>query len=605
MTRFLAVLATWALIGLAQPGVLRPDGFGHLAFFALGPWAYAVRRPGRRAFVSEWAAHSLGLAGVFAWMVQFMPAILPPMSIIPALHLCVAGVLLRRCALWPMALLAPAAWMAAEVIRWSLPVPLSFGWFRLGMLMHDTEWLVGSAAYFGTWGLTWALAALGGLAADVATSLRRREGEPSRLALPAVFGVLPLAVLIALDVAAGSPDVEDGPDVIIVQPGISQELKAARQDLFQDLYVPQVTATLKAMYETRPTDRKGDSAQPDLVLWGETFLPGKLASAEVIEAYRAGARPAPWARPVERLADLLFQDRLARDLAGALFGSSEMKRRDPSLWRRTFGAENGPEWGYRVERSERLIPPGTSFLSGAEAWTVREEESGPVLKSVNGVALWSADGEIGPVASKVHAVPGGESAEPLKHLPFILDAIKKVASAVPDFVGADEASVLTLRTRSGAAYRLGVAICFDNAFDDPFTGPLAKGPVDFFVVASNEAWYGDSPLMDHMLAFSRVLAAATQRSIVRATNSGISSLVGPDGVVREVLVDGKKRKMISGVLRATVPVPTRRSGGAEEARPTLFVRTEALQRPIWGSFGALVVLLGVFAGRRRKSSAEA
>ena len=33
----------------------------------------------------------------------------------------------------------------------------------------------------------------------------------------------------------------------------------------------------------------------------------------------------------------------------------------------------------------------------------------------------------------------------------------------------------------------GVAVCFDNAFDDPFTTPLRRGPVDLFVVVRNEA----------------------------------------------------------------------------------------------------------------------
>mgnify|MGYP003336922894 CR=1 FL=1 len=125
LRRFGLVLATWILIGLAQPGVLRPDGFGHLAFFAIGPWAWAARRPGRRAFFSEWAAHSLGLAGVFAWMLAFLPAILVPMSLVPALLPAAFGALLRRAGPWPLALLAPAAWTAAEGARWVIPVPFS------------------------------------------------------------------------------------------------------------------------------------------------------------------------------------------------------------------------------------------------------------------------------------------------------------------------------------------------------------------------------------------------------------------------------------------------------------------------------------------------
>ena len=120
--RFLWTLATWALIGLAQPGALRPDGFGHLAFFAVGPWALAARRPWGRAFLAEWAAHSVGLAGVFAWMLAFFPPLLVPMAVIHALYPGLGCLALRRPPAWPLAWLPawarappPLAWLLAWV----------------------------------------------------------------------------------------------------------------------------------------------------------------------------------------------------------------------------------------------------------------------------------------------------------------------------------------------------------------------------------------------------------------------------------------------------------------------------------------------------------
>lgn len=597
--RALLVAVSWMLIGLAQPGVLRADGFGHLAFFAIGPWAYAAARPGRRAFAVEWGVHSLGLAGVFAWMIQFMPAILAPMSIIPALYPAFAGVLLRRAARWPLALLAPAAWTLAEVVRWSLPVPFSFGWFRLGFLMHDTAWIVGSAAWFGTWGLTWAMAALGGLAADVVGSLIRPAGERSNLPVALPAGLLPLALMVGLSAKGGAPEMREGPDILVVQPGIEQGLKTARRNPFKDLYVPQVSRTLTALYETRPEGVTGPAAQPDLVLWGETFLPGKLTSEAVFEAFDAGARPAEWARRVPVTRDELeYGDFLATDLAATLFGKGRSRQSAP-YWRSTFGAPDGPEWSDRVMRSEMLLPPGTSFLSGVEAWTLIDGEDGKELRSQNGVCLWDSQGRRSKVASKVHVVPGGEASDPLTGIPFFLEAVRKVANAVPDFVGAEEATVLTLRTPGRGAFRLGIAVCYDNAFDDPFTAPIRRGPVDFFVVASNEAWYGKTPEMDHMLAFTRMAAAASGRAIVRATNSGISALVGPDGRVLEVLEEGGERKMVAGALRARVPVPVEESA----SQATFFVRTEAWQARAWGALGALILLIAAAAGRRAPSGA--
>jgi len=605
LARFALVAATWALVALAQPGVLRPDGFGHLAFFAVGPWAWAASRPGPRAFLAEWAAHSLGLASVFWWMVAFFPAILAPMSIVPALYPALAGVLLRRASgRLPLALLAPAAWMLAEVVRWSLPVPLSFGWFRLGMLMHDTAWLVGSAAFTGTWGLTWALGALGGLAADVA-----ERGGARRLALAAPLGLLPLAAAVLLDASADAAvrrqRFAPGPDVLVVQPAIEQSLKAARVDPFRDLYVPQVTRTLEALRETRPAD----GAHPDLVLWGETFLPGHVLDEGAREAFADGARPVAGGAPFDATArDLELDDDYAHALVAALFGRAAGPRAPrggfraewPAAWRATFGAADGPEWADRVAAGEPLLPPGTSFLTGLEAWTPREGADGaPELRRLNAVALWSAAGERGPLASKVHLVPGGESVEPLRWVPFVVDAIRSIANNVPDFVGADEPAILTLETRGGdRRHRMGLSVCYDNAFDDVYTAPVRRGDVDLFVVASNEAWYGVTSEMDHMLAFTRIAAAASQRSIVRATNSGISAVVGPSGADVAVLERDGARKMVPGALRARVPVPA-----APEA--TFFARTEPRQPLAWGLGAALVLALGAALGRRPGSTPAA
>ena len=81
-------------------------------------------------------------------------------------------------------------------------------------------------------------------------------------------------------------------------------------------------------------------------------------------------------------------------------------------------------------------------------------------------------------------------------------------------------------------------------------------PVDLHLVVSNEAWYETSCEMDQMIAFSRVFALMTGRSFVRATNSGVSAVLAPDG--REL---GRVRDA-AGVDRAvaghgawTVPVP--------------------------------------------------
>ena len=132
-------------------------------------------------------------------------------------------------------------------------------------------------------------------------ALTRPEGAPSRLIPALLFGLGPLGAAIALD-NRQIVYTERGPDVLIVQPGIEQEIKAGRRDAFVDLYLPQVDRTKKALLDLDPGDESRqvlDARHPDLILWGETFLPGKLFPPAAREAFDAGARPSAMARSTE------------------------------------------------------------------------------------------------------------------------------------------------------------------------------------------------------------------------------------------------------------------------------------------------------------------
>ena len=381
---------------LRAPGVLRDRSPG-----------LAARRPGRRAFLSEWAAHPRPRGRVR--LDARVPPRDPPADVGGA-RCCrrPAESLATRRAV-ALALLAPAAWTAAEVARWVIPVPFSFGWFRLGTLMHDTEWLVGSAAWFGTWGLTWALAALGGWAADRVDGLLRDDGAPLRApARPPslAHGARSARRTRGSRRGRGAARDADGPDARGPARHRAGDQGGGARPVPRHVRASGDAHPARAVRDS-PARRGGGrgSARPRAV--GRDLPPGKFASPEVVAAFEAGARPAPRARPLES-AGAPGGDLYARGLAGVLFGDHAFRRDFGHLWPQTFGAPDGPEFSDRVLRSERLLPPGTSFLSGVEAWTAQDG----MLRSVNGVVLWDAEGRPGPVAPKVHVVPGGESAEP-------------------------------------------------------------------------------------------------------------------------------------------------------------------------------------------------
>jgi apolipoprotein N-acyltransferase len=181
---------------------------------------------------------------------------------------------------------------------------------------------------------------------------------------------------------------------------------------------------------------------------------------------------------------------------------------------------------------------------------------------------------------------------------FVRAAVESVAGYVPDLLAFERTKVLDLRTRDGRTYRFGASVCFDNTYDDPYTAPLREGDLDFHLVCSNEAWYEKSFEYDQMVAFSRLLALATGRSIVRATNAGVSIVLDPAGKeVARLTSPGGDDRMVAGALAAVVPVPAE---GAEHLR-TPFVRFEKAWLGLWL---LLPFLLGFFVIRGGYTSFE-
>lgn len=588
--RFAAVLGTWVALDLAQPGVLRPDGFGHVALLALVPWVLVASRPGRRAFLAEWGAAALGLMGLFAWMAWLYPWALPPMGMVPAVWVALGGVLLRRLARrHPLALAAPAAWTAAELVRWHLPVPLSYGWWRLGTFAHDIEWLAGSARVWGTWGLGWVLAAFSGWFADLwrwrALPL---DGEPPRRPwVVHALGLGPLALAVIFTGLVPPPATGPGPRVLLVQSGIESRLKASGDPL--ELYAAAARQTHEAL-----EDAEG---RVDLVCWAETFFPWPLVEPGTVAAFRDGARPPAytgWSLEERHFAVGTAATALVE---GALLGRPTALDAANGIWRGELERLPREPWLERALSGPGLLPADTAFLTGIETWT----ERGGAIRQRNAVALWTPEGRLVGTAAKVHLAPVAEEGDPWARVPFVMDWVRAVGGYVPNFVADPRPGVLELPLGGDRAYRLGISVCYDNAFDDPYLdavrpGAKAGADADLHLVVSNEGWYGRSPLMDHMLAFSRLHAISTGRSVVRACNAGISALIDPSGHLLDWVRDPRGRtKLVSGVLDAVVPVPLRDPGGRAPATP--WARTARAQLVLL-VLGLALLALGSRGARR-------
>ena len=559
--RFFGALAAWGLLFLASPGILGRDGLGPLALVALVPWALVCSRSGPRAFPVEWLASGAGMCALCAWSSYVWPGTLLFLAIVPGFYMAAAGSLLRLLARrYLLAVSAPVAWVSMETLRGLVDPPFGFGWLRLGTCFHATSWLDGSARLFGTAGLSFVAAAFAGGIADLLRRRVRRDRREARRRSPrwgVLLGSLPLALGIALSLSTSAPATSPGPRVLLVQPAFEQHRKMAPRD-WRELAQESIALTAKGIAGAA-------GSPPDLVAFGETMFPFPLAEEHLAAAFERGARAPAWAR------DQISEDWIA-----------QMDAVEATWIRGRILGERG------------VLPPGTSFLAGVEYHSLHGSE----IRRQNAVLLWDAAGKRAGVGGKIHLVPGAEDLCGAERIGFVRRLVESVAGYVPDLLAFDRTSVLDLRTRDGRTFRFGATVCFDNCYDDPYTEPLRRGAVDFHLVCSNEAWYERSFEYDQMIAFSRLVAIATGRSVVRATNAGISAVIDPAGrEVARLAVPGEGDRMVAGTLSAVVPVPLEGQSGVR----TAFVRWERAWTALWLF---LPFLLGFFVIRGGYTSFE-
>jgi len=443
----------------------------------------------------------------------------------------------------PLPLAVALAWTSVETLRSWLEPPFGLGWFRLGHYAHDDLLLSGSVRVGGVEGLSFVLAALaGGLVALVV----ERRLRPATL----VSALVPLGLAVTAGLVVPAPATVDGPRVLLVQPGFTQKRKQ-----FDD---PEKNFA----DSLRLTHESAAAAGPvDLVCWGESMLYIPLLEPEGEEAGRRGARVSSWDEPLDEK-----------------WLTNRRNYEEGWVRRRLLG----------LGRSPSPFPAGASFAAGAEFFDLE----GDTLRRKVALVLYDSQGRRQPPAFKRHLVPLGETMFGLERFAFVRELAEKAAGYIPDLQPGERTGILTLDARDGRRFRLSGTVCFDNAYEDPYVDALRQGPVDFHLVASNEAWYEESCEMDQMVAFSRLIALATGRAIARATNSGVSLVLAPDGrELGRVLDSAGKDRSISGWGAWTIPVPE------GEAGPTPFVRFFELQQALWILLGAGAAFLPV-----RKSS---
>lgn len=135
-------------------------------------------------------------------------------------------------------------------------------------------------------------------------------------------------------------------------------------------------------------------------------------------------------------------------------------------------------------------------------------------------------------------------------------------------------------------YRAAVSLCYEDLFGAEVIDMLPAA--NLLINLSDDAWFGDSIALPQHLEISRMRALETGRFALRATNTGITAIIGPHGRVLHRLPKDRP-----GVLTAAV---------TPYAGATPFVRGGNL--PLIGALCALIfgAIIAALYERRREAT---
>ena len=84
-----------------------------------------------------------------------------------------------------------------------------------------------------------------------------------------------------------------------------------------------------------------------------------------------------------------------------------------------------------------------------------------------------------------------------------------------------------------AGQKVAVNICYEDAFGEEIINYLPEASL--LVNVTNDAWYGKSHAAMQHNQISQMRALETGRMMLRATNTGVTSIIGKDGQIRQML----------------------------------------------------------------------
>jgi apolipoprotein N-acyltransferase len=318
-----------------------------------------------------------------------------------------------------------------------------------------------------------------------------------------------------------------------------------------------------------------------LVLWNARWSkPGKIALGTLLALWVVGAvlRGVEWTHPQgEPLKVSLLQGNIAQDEKfeeEKLVGTLETYRRlaqssDARLIVMPETAlpllrQNVPDY-YQTLLGDHVRKNGGDILIGAF-----ENENGNYYNSV--YSLGSAESQH---YRKSHLVPFGEFIPLRSVFGWLVNEVLQIPMGDQTSGGTNQSPL------NVAGQKVAVNICYEDAFGEEIIRALPQATL--LVNVTNDAWYGESHAAMQHNQLSQMRALETGRMMLRATNTGVTSVIGVDGRIQAMLPQHEE-----GVLTAQVQ-------GYAGSTPYVWMGN-------WGMLGLVGVILGVAWGIGRRES---
>jgi len=117
----------------------------------------------------------------------------------------------------------------------------------------------------------------------------------------------------------------------------------------------------------------------------------------------------------------------------------------------------------------------------------------------------------------------------------MLPILSRLNKSTYRLLAGSEELPLTLFTKAGTRATLAVAICFEDLQSWPTFQLQQRKPIQLIVTLSNDNWFLDSIAAEQHNFLASWRAIEFRRYLVRATNDGYSTLIDPEGRVKQSL----------------------------------------------------------------------